>query len=255
MTFSAALWGFDAQTLAVLYGTDKPRDTEGNGRDGANYRIISRPGRSERTVPPWALDDEQQRAVIVYVATKRIFRNKTVPPDFKPTFENLVKGTGSDWLVMVSAICYRSFRLHWHTRDTAVSLALTERSVMTIIQKLRRAAELLGFDNGARGNGRKKNGKDEEILALWAAGKSIGQIRKELGPCLARIRLVLKLAGVWYKRSGRMTATPKQIVEVWNANPDWSPSLIAEHLGINQCTVRYHLKRLGHYNCRRGNYA
>jgi hypothetical protein len=199
----------DAETLAVLAGTDKPRDTEGRGRDGANYRIISRPGRSERTVPPWALNEEQTRAVIVKVAISKIFRNGRVPQDFQPTFENLVKGTGGDWLLMVSAICYRSFRLHWHTRDVAVSLAMEERAVMTSILKLRRAAELLGFDNGPRGNGRKKNCSDEEILALWAAGKSIGQIRGEVGACRARIRMLLKMKGIWYKRQTSRVPPPK----------------------------------------------
>jgi hypothetical protein len=183
----------DAETLAVLAGTDKPRDTEGRGRDGANYRIISRPGRSERTVPPWALKEEQTRAVIVKVAT----------------FEDLVKGTGGDWLPTLSAIIYRSFRLHWHTRDVAVSLAMEERSVMTTILKLRRAAELLGFDNGPRGNGRKKNCSDEEILALWAAGKSIGQIRAEVGACRARIRVLLKMKSIWYKRQTYRVPPPK----------------------------------------------
>jgi hypothetical protein len=199
----------DAKTLAVLYGADKARDTEGRGQDGANYRIISRPGRSERTVPPWALNDEQTKAVIVKVAISKIFRNGRVPQDFQPTFENLLEGTGGDWLQTLSSIIYRSYRLHWHVHDVAVSLAMNDRAVMTTILKLRRAAELLGFDNGPRGNGRSKNCSDEEILALWAAGKSIGQIRGEVGACRARIRMLLKMKGIWYKRQTSRVPPPK----------------------------------------------
>jgi hypothetical protein len=199
----------DEQTLAVLHGTDRQRDTEGRGQDGANYRIISRPGRSERTVPPWALNEEQTRAVIVKVAISKIFRNKKVPSGFQPTFENLVHGTGGDWLQTLSALIYRQYRLHWHVHDTAVSLAMSDRAVMTANLKLRRAAELLGFDNGPRGNGRSKNATEEQILALWAAGKSIGQIRAECGACRARIRMLLKLKGVWYKRGTTRVAPPK----------------------------------------------
>jgi hypothetical protein len=199
----------DAQTLAVLYGTNKQRDTSAREEDGVRYRIISRPGRSERTVPPWALNEDQTRAVIVKVAISKIFRNKKVPTDFQPTFENLLSGTGGDWLTTLSALIYRQYRLHWHVHDTAVSLAMSDCAVMTANLKLRRAAELLGFDNGPRGNGRSKNATEEEILALWAAGKSIGQIRAECGACRARIRMLLKIKGLWYKRQTSRVAPPK----------------------------------------------
>jgi len=188
----------DASTRAQLNGQFSFEDYHGKG-----IHIFERPGRSLRTVPPFSQSDAQLKAVIVKVATSYIFRNKTVPKDFVPNFTTLHDLAGGDWLGMVSAIAYRSWRLRWHNNDVAVSLAMKERSVMSVVLKLRQAAELLGYDVGTHGYfGGKKNGSDEKILALWSAGKTIGEIRQEIGASRARIRLLLKKRGVWRKRVG-----------------------------------------------------
>src|SRR5258708_2015137 len=95
----------DAQTLSVLQGTNKPRNTEPYEVDGARYRVITSVGRSLRTVPPFSMDEVQLKAVVVAVATSYIFRNKTVPKDWVPAFETLDDQAG-DWLATIRAIAY-----------------------------------------------------------------------------------------------------------------------------------------------------
>jgi len=197
----------DAQTLAVLHGTDKPRNTEAYGVDGANYRVITRPGRSLRYVPPFALDDLQLRAVITQVSLSYIFRNKKVPAGFGTDLNSLEKAAADDWMATIACVAYRSWRLRWHVSDVANSLAMKDTAVMTLLYKLRRQAELMGFPVDKPVHPGRRHGTDEEILAAWNEGKAIGAIREMTGASKARIRLLLKKKGVWYRRG---TPRPKQ---------------------------------------------
>ena len=134
----------DQATIDVLHG--KVRDTEAHGADGANYRVITRVGRSKRYVPPFATNELQLRAVIQAVTLSYVFRNAKIPSGFGATLDNLQQAAADDWMATIAAIAYRAWLLRWHGKDIANSLAMTKPAVEGILYKLRRQAEVLGFE-------------------------------------------------------------------------------------------------------------
>jgi hypothetical protein len=234
----------DQSTIDQLHGTFTYQDYQTKG-----VHVIKRTGRTESSIPAFATNDLQLKSVIAHAAITYIYRSKKPPEQIVDDLKYLDRlarerhskelqidaerwqhmeehfaaiDSAGGYLPLLGAIAYRAWRLRWHNRDIAFSLATKPAAVQHILDKLQRIAVLLGFRTVQRSERRqawlaKKAGVDEAIISAWKDGKTTGQIVRDLHVTPTRITNLLRWHGLytWRKRVIRPGCKRPGMAKIW----------------------------------------
>lgn len=202
------------------------------GNEFRDMHTITAVGRTRRYIPEFAFDDGQLRSVIIHATLGYIYRVGKVPADVETDLAYLKKlaadrqawveacaqgSLSAHWqaceehitavancggyMEMLGAVAYRAWRLRWHDRDIAASLAMTVSSVADVRTRLLRYAERLGFPTfpPRKGNTRID---DALVASMWSNRATVNLIAVVLG-CSGRVvRHSLRKQGLYVRRPG-----------------------------------------------------
>ena len=188
-------------------------------------------GRTRRWIPEFAFDDGQLRSTIIHCTLAYIFRGKKVPADVETDLAYLKKlasdrqawvescaqgSLSAHWqaceeyitavancggyMEMLAAIAYRAWRLRWHDRDIAATLAMQTESVKRNRIRMVKYAERLGFPTYERRKDVTENEVHELIARMFSHNATVDLIAAVLGRSCVFVRHSLRLQGLYVRR-------------------------------------------------------
>lgn len=202
-------------------------------QDFSGAHSVRQIGRTARWVPEFVNNDGQFKSVLVHATVAYIFRGGRLPDNIIADLEylkamaddraaddralvdgsanahwakmfehvNAVENCGG-YMQLTSAVMYRAWKLGWHSREIGDEMGMKQLAVTTILVKLVRIAEGLGYPTYPRRRDKpdKVRGVDE-IIELWNAGETVTRIAKKLVCSQVKVRRVLKAWKLYtYKR-------------------------------------------------------
>ncbi len=196
-----------------------------------SMNTFRRVGRTRRWIPEFATDDGKFRSVIIHATLGYIFRAEKVPADITTDREYLkelasdrqawveaiadgrldehwqqmeqyiaaIRGCGG-FMQLIGAVAYRAYRLRWHDKDIAGSLAMTTESVRAIRLRLLKYAERLGFPTYERRKDVTTAAVHELIGAMWSQRATVDLIAAIIGRSCPFVRHSLRVQGLYVRR-------------------------------------------------------
>ena len=195
------------------------------------WHSINTPGRTRRWTPEFAFDDSQLRAVIIHATLGYIFRKGRIPEDVKldlvylkelaanrqkwveacaqdslsqhwqamEEYITAVRGCGG-YMEMLGAVAYRAWRLNWHDRDIAASLAMQSESVKRVRLTLLKYAQRLGFPTYERRPDAAPQEVHELIARMFRNGATVALVAAILSRSIPFVRHSLRVSGLYALR-------------------------------------------------------
>lgn len=197
----------------------------------SGWHTVNTPGRTRRWIPEFVFDDTQLRAVIIHATLGYIFRKKRIPEDVRLDLVYLKElaanrqawveacahgnlsqhwqaceeficavADAGGYMEALSAIAYRCWRLNWHDRDVAASLAMQTESVKRVRIRLVKYAEKLGFPTHAPRKDAAEKEVHELIGRMFSNGATVALIAALLGRSVVFVRHSLRVQGLYVLR-------------------------------------------------------
>jgi DNA-binding CsgD family transcriptional regulator len=256
---------------------------------------FTRPGRSKRWIPLFALNDLQLRTVLIHATVGYCFKERApeevgcelkylvevakdrvayhnarlsgldrVHSDRLVAHLSAVEASGG-YMQLISAVAWRAWRMRWPSPDISAEFGIKYLQVMQILERLVRIARILNFPTYEVGNnpGRRASKANEQNVAeKWSQGLTVAQIMETLGADWQVVVTILKRLGLHKRRHPRgytRDVRPNAactVEQILELGRQGLPvSQISARLGASRDTVTKHLKRAGLHVPRRANSA